>query len=338
MYLAYILAYPLALIKQYYHWVTFRSFIISRSVYHSISLICCILEYFKRMAESFVLIFEFGTLCPFSEIVLHDSCSTNVFLCESNKPGKTGGTETQNTGGSNTSLDSESPSPDKNHEAIPSENEFKSLGSISLDFSQISSGLVVIMVGRFPLLSINLFWVLSHLSRSSRKSLAKWLQQKNLGETPWPMLQNPHAQSEIISGGIKETPVVEKESSEKTTVATLPNGAAISPAFLAFIMKLLKSGCGLSSMNHSNSIFDSLRIWITKHSPLLYVKSSRGGGYLDPVKLDSVVTTLVSDLKNRRATSKSKSSGNKKPSVSDKVVSPRTSSGNKNPSRRSSTR
>jgi hypothetical protein len=185
-------------------------------------------------------------------------------------------------------------------------DNMKNLGKISLDYSKISSGIVVVLVGGVPLLEINLHWVLSHLSRNSRKSLSKWLQQKSLGESPWP-LHSPTSpgSSNDLSGNSQQhqdSPIaaVDQGTANSKSNNSSRSAVTISPAFNAFILKLLKA-CGLSSINHSNSIFDSLRIWITKNNPRLYTPSTdskKKTVYV--VNLDSVVQKTVDSLKLKR--------------------------------------
>merc|ERR1711933_18341 len=289
----------------YIPWITIK--ILLCILYISILLIIgyIIINLIWRTSYDYLLLLSGGTLCPLPELGDHILCIANpnssdpkfvekkVVNTESQDEPSSLGDSTDVAGAENQ---------DNN---ISRNQELKSLGGISLDFSKIQTGFVIIMAGRTPILCISLHWILANLSRNSRKTLAKWLNQKDLGDSPWLMV-NPN--SSLGSGvGIIDTPTSEVASAENTSNVSTSRGVSITPAFHAFMVKLLKC-CGLTSINHSNSIFDALRIWLTKNNPALYIQNVNKKGYLDGIKLDHIVNSSVHDLKSRRLLSKSKGS------------------------------
>jgi hypothetical protein len=203
------------------------------------------------------------------------------------------------------------PAPEQQNNESPSTDNMKILGNISLDYSRINEGIIVVLVGGYPFLTINLHWILSHMSRNSRKVLGRWLQQKTLDSSPWPLQLPNSSSSNSSSAGSSSgqqqihdsTAASEPTGSEKHSNDNQKNAVTISPAFHAFLIRLLKA-CGLSSLNHSNSIFDSLRIWTTKNNPQLYVSSanSKNQKMVTSIKLDTIVEKAVAELKTRRST------------------------------------
>jgi len=236
-----------------------------------------------------------------------------------NSKGNEGADKSPNPSGDNGDTDNsasdhdnkQTPSSSDNNEGNTGDN-LRVLGNVSLDYSRISEGVIVVLIGGVPFLVINLHWVLSHCSRNSRKTLSRWLQQKTLESSPWPLQSSsrPSGNTQTNdSSQQQETSTVASESGNHSKKLTSSkNAITISPAFNSFILKLLKA-CGLTSLNHSNSIFDSLRIWVTKSNPRLYTPST------DPnkktvhlVNLDSVVEQSIKLLKKQRAV-KGKSAG-----------------------------
>jgi hypothetical protein len=192
--------------------------------------------------------------------------------------------------------------------------EYKSLGYISLDYRLISTGHIILMVGNYPLLRINLYWILSNLSRTSRKNLAKWLNSKDIDQSPWPLHSstvNSIGHEPLKSGSSSvsnENLPGESISLDGVSTTSGKTGIEISKAFHSFIAKLLKC-CGLSKTSHSNSIFDSLRIWITKNQPVLFYRNKDDNDKYTRVVLDNLITKSIYDIKSKRkSASKKKSS------------------------------
>jgi len=208
----------------------------------------------------------------------------------------------------------------------PNTKNLKIHGELSVDTSRISEGWIILCVGGVPLLTINLHWILIHTSRSSRKSLSKWLGGKDFGQSPWPLSSTgqPVVGTPIISGEPSKNPVSSANGEPSVGNSKSQKEILVSKACYGFIVKLL-SQLGLKSMTHSIAIFDSLRIWVTKN-PSLSLRNPHADkkGFLSPaISLDSVIQESVNDLKSKRKNLKAAGTQKKSGSRGEKVSSSR---------------
>merc|ERR1711977_358845 len=170
--------------------------------------------------------------------------------------------------------------------------------SLAVDYTQVHLGLIVLLVNGLPFLSLNLAWLFGSMTRSSRKKLSKWLEQKeitggfplqppNLPATADPSSTTPQA------GGVSEGQVNTNSSgTSKSMQLTIKR-----------VYKLL----GLDLSVHSNAVLDALRIYFNKNEVTLFQKNSNNK--FERVNLERVVESIVAKLKAQRSEKKGKKSG-----------------------------
>jgi hypothetical protein len=232
------------------------------------------------------------------------------------------------SGSSDTSSSSTVPTSDKNdtgmgkeelesptastNESQKSSNLFPVLGHISVNFRDIESGRVILMCGSSEFLILNLHWILASLSRSSRKKLANWLNQKTL-------------QSGFPLGGFDNNPSSAKSTeteSAKTSAKAVSTGVSLeksnssSTSHANLAIKVCRClGLDLSSM--SNSIADSLRqmlkagdIRISAKNSLINPDSGNPNSF-SGIEFRDLMAIAKKNLQTRRSGKKNSGKSNK---------------------------
>merc|ERR1711977_134004 len=137
--------------------------------------------------------------------------------------------------------------------------------SLAVDYTQVNLGLIIILVNGVPFLSLNLAWLFGSMTRSSRKKLSKWLEQKEItGGFP---LQSP--ESPTTATPSPTTP--QAGGAPEGQVNTGSSGASKS---LQLTIKRVYKLLGLDLSVHSNAVLDALRIYFNKNEVTLFQKNS----------------------------------------------------------------
>jgi len=143
------------------------------------------------------------------------------------------------------------------------------IGEVSLDYSRIDSGWIIILCNSFPMLSINIQWLLAMMSRSSRRRLAKWLDSKELSGFPIGTSDNsPSSTPSSITDGLS---ISDSSSSAEKTKPTVE----ISESKILLVKKLSRIlNVDLSPGSISNSLADSLRQLMKSGSVKFAIKNN----------------------------------------------------------------
>jgi hypothetical protein len=186
-----------------------------------------------------------------------------------------------------------------------SSRQFPILGTVSLDFSQIEMGNVILLCGGSPMLIINLHYILCSLSRSSRRKLASWLNQKSL-PSGFPIGSQVQP-SEATPSQAEDTP-------GPSTVSSSTPGSSTPQTMLS---KKLARLLGIDASALSNSLCDSIRQLLKNGSISLAVQNS----VLDPsskspqkfhmVSWQEILNIGQKNLKSRRTANKRSTAGKK---------------------------
>jgi len=232
-----------------------------------------------------------------SLVPTHGSSESNGGTLENHQESDSAATDTDQASGTSEAANVES--------LVPN---FKSQGVVSLSYQEIEKGWVTILVGGVPFLRINLIWVLQHLSRNSRKSLSKALTHKEFSTDPsWPLSSQQSNAGDSAGTGVLSPQVAPSPDTSQISESSGKEGAQRiweSRAFQGFVMKLLKNSCALSNPHqHSSSVYDSLRIWLSKNQKIyLYIPtpSKNNPNVLGRVVLDQEVSGIVANMKSLR--------------------------------------
>lgn len=147
-----------------------------------------------------------------------------------------------------------------------STKQFSILGAVSVDYSKIDTGYIIILCNNSPMLSINIHWILASMTRSSRRRLAKWLDGKELSGFPIGTSDNsipssPSSSADTLS--TSDSPAAEKSKPE------------ISDSKILMVKKLSRIlNIDLSPGSVSNSLADSLRQLLKSGSVKFAIKNS----------------------------------------------------------------
>merc|ERR1711924_122757 len=145
----------------------------------------------------------------------------------------------------------------------PSTNRsLPNLGSVSVDFSQISSGIVVVLVSGVPFVTLNLHWVLGSLSKTSKRKLAAWLTAKSSEASHnWPLGHREASSSSGIAAPV--TPTGGDSTGAQPTAGTLESTPSTKPTNAMALNNLAQKLCRVLRMESlevlSGSILDTLR-------------------------------------------------------------------------------
>jgi len=154
--------------------------------------------------------------------------------------------------------------------------------------------------------------VLQHLSRNARKSLSKALTNKEFSTDPsWPLSSSSSNAGETGSGVVPtQVAPLQEVSSAEVSSKEGSQGIWNSRAFQGFVIKLLKNSCALSNPHqHSSSVYDSLRVWLSKNQKTyLYIPAPTRSNpnTLSRVMMDKEVSGIVAKMKSLRSTRRGK--------------------------------
>lgn len=202
--------------------------------------------------------------------------------------------EEANVGGETSSTQSGETSGSQNEES----REFSTY-RLSVDYSQVHIGRIWILVNGKKFIALNLAWLFGAMSRSSRKKLAKWLEQKEV-EGGFP-LEPQNAQTAIADPAPSSTTTAAgaSEGKENSKSSEASKSAILT---IKRIHKLL----GIDLSIHSNAVMDQLRVWFNRNQVTLFRYDSTGKKFVR-FNLEEVVQKIVAQVKANRSEKKSKS-------------------------------
>jgi len=170
--------------------------------------------------------------------------------------------------------------------------------NLSVDYTQVNLGLIVLLVNGVPFLTLNLAWLFGSMTRSSRKKLSKWLEQKEItGGFP---LQSPEAPTTAVPS----SPTPQAGGAPEGQVSTNSSGSSKS---MQLTIKRVYKLLGLDLSVHSNAVLDALRIYFNKNEVTLFQKNANNK--FERVNLERVVESIVARLKAQRSEKKGKNKG-----------------------------
>lgn len=178
------------------------------------------------------------------------------------------------------------------------------VGEITMDYSRVAEGYVLLLCNSQPMFAINLSFLFGSMTRNARKKICTWLQAKDL--VGFPALPLPSAGQSSTSAG-SSSAAVSPSTPDSTSGTTGDNGsqsgtqsqtdAKNNLTAVSSKLRILCNLIGHDFSQHSNSVFSSLKSWAGKYEIVLCVRENKK---LVPVNLDNLIEGFVSDIKNKR--------------------------------------
>jgi len=187
------------------------------------------------------------------------------------------------------------------------------IGEISMDYSQVGNGYVLLLCNGQPMFAMYLHFIFGSMTRNARKKICTWLQSKDLVGYPALPLPGPvtSTHGDSSSSVVSPSTPASKNSKAGDNGQPIPSQADTNENLTAVTSKL-RILCGLLAHDfsqHSNSVFSSLKSWAGKNEVVLCTKENKR---FVPVDLDSLIEGFVAEIKSKRKTKNSKGAKNPK--------------------------
>jgi len=172
------------------------------------------------------------------------------------------------------------------------------VGNITIDYSRINEGIVVLLINGTVFLNLNLHYILGALSKNSRKKLSAWLIKGDIAG--WPLSTSSSSSTEKKSS--------EDQKSTGDPVKSDPTDSSSQAAHN--LSKKLSRLLGLDLAMMSNSVLDTVRQMLKSGDIKFAIRSSiidknvKNANEYRTVDFSEILSIAREALKSKRSVSK----------------------------------